>query len=323
MKLSIIVPVYNVENYIRKCIKSIINQTLKDIEIIVVNDGSTDSSIEKIVDLIEKNNNIKILNKKNGGLSSARNEGLKIAKGEYVAFVDSDDWIAKDMYEKLYNLACENNADIVQCDYINAYSEDDYIKVDNKEYINKYTGEQVLHHLYDERFIKTVVVWNKIYRRNLFDNISFPEGKLHEDEFTTYKLIHKSKNIINTSLAMYFYRQREGSIMTSKFNVQKLDAIEAWRERKIYFKLNGLDDLVYKTESLLCGNLKIYYTKIFNSDVDNKSIILKSLRNEMKKNYLSFIKNKYIKFRGKMSLTMCIINGNIYTMIFGKHISNK
>ena len=267
--ISVIVPVYNVDNYLRKCIDSLIVQTLKDIEIILVNDGSTDESIDICEEYKLKDNRIKVIHKENGGLSDARNKGIDIAKGKYISFVDSDDWINPQMLEKLYILASKYEADIVQGDYIKAYDED--IIVNNmSENIIKYNAEQILDELYSGNYTKNIVVWNKIYKRELFNDIRFPKGKLHEDEFTTYKILHKANLIIDSNIPIYYYRQREGSIMNSDFNIKRLDLLEALKERKEYFIQNGLGKLSCKTEAKLCSLIKIFYIKIHSSNIIEK-----------------------------------------------------
>lgn len=316
--VSIIVPVYNVDKYIHKCIKSLLNQTLRNIEIILVNDGSTDES-GKICDEYSKiDNRIKVIHKINEGLSSARNAGIDIANGEYLGFVDSDDWVDETMYEKLYNNAIKFNASIAQCNILNTYTE--YINIDNsREMVNIYSGMEVLEDLYNEKYVKTVVVWNKIYKRELFNLLRFPKGKLHEDEFITYKLLHKSEKIVDISNIMYFYRQRSGSIMSSEFNIKRFDIIDAWNEKKEYFKNNNLNILVSKTDSYICGKLKDFYIKVVDSNISDKEYLLKYIKKQMRINYMNFIKNPYISIRGKLTLTLCILNGNIFYKLYYRH----
>ena len=309
--ISVIVPVYNVDNYLRKCIDSLIVQTLKDIEIILVNDGSTDESIDICEEYKLKDNRIKVIHKENGGLSDARNKGIDIAKGKYISFVDSDDWINPQMLEKLYILASKYEADIVQGDYIKAYDED--IIVNNmSENIIKYNAEQILDELYSGNYTKNIVVWNKIYKRELFNDIRFPKGKLHEDEFTTYKILHKANLIIDSNIPIYYYRQREGSIMNSDFNIKRLDLLEALKERREYFIQNGLGKLSCKTEAKLCSLIKIFYIKIHSSNINDKSYLFKRLNREIRENYLNFIKNKEISTKGKLTLTLATLNNKLF-----------
>ena len=204
VKVSIIVPVYKVEQYIDNCIKSLLSQTLIEIEIILVDDGSPDNSGE-ICDAYQKiDNRIKVIHQENGGLSKARNSGLKIANGEYIVFVDSDDWIKNTMCEKLYNAAQEDNAEIAICKIINAINEQQYDQTNdtcNKEIL---TNVEAVNQLYDgTNHVEMVVAWNKIYKKELFDDIEFANGKIHEDEFTTYKLLYKANKVVKINKYLY------------------------------------------------------------------------------------------------------------------------
>lgn len=318
-KVSIIVPVYNVEKYLTKCIESLLLQSLKDIEIILVDDGATDKSPD-ICDAYElKDNRIKVIHKTNGGLSDARNVGIEVAQGEYIAFLDSDDWVEPNMYQYLYELIQKNNADIAQCSYIKAYEEEVEIEFaeDIKESV--YTGVEALELLYGQEYIKTVVVWNKLYHKKLFKHIRYPKGKVHEDEFTTYKVIHKAGKFVNSNIPMVYYRQREDSIMAQGFNEKRIYILEAWREEKDYFEQHELNDLVLKTECKLCGILKSFYVQAQKSNLINKKEVLRYLKKDMRKNYIRYIRNSYITSRGKITLTLCLLNGKVFTNIYDKY----
>ena len=237
--LSIIVPVYNVERYLRRCIDSILKQTFRDFEVILINDGSTDNSRTICNEYKRLDTRINIINQKNGGLSSARNEGLKKANGEYIAFVDSDDYISNNMFMKMMKLANEYNCDIVSCGYrrfegkfcTNEESSEQIFKFSNREALNNYLLN------YDDKDRKMdTVVWNKIYRRTLFNNIEFPEGKIYEDGYVTYKLLYKANNIIHIDDELYYYFQKSDSISNSKFSERDVKSYDDWRDifRYIY-----------------------------------------------------------------------------------------
>ena len=210
IKISIIVPVYNVEEYLDKCLSSLVNQTIDDYEVIVVNDGTKDNS-QNIIDKYTKDypKIIKSYIKKNGGLSDARNYGLKYARGEYIAFVDSDDYVKEDMFEKMYNKAAENNYDIVVCD-IN-YIYEDKIKVAssliNHSTININDIKKAMINIYP-------AAWNKIYKHSLFDNkICFKKGIWYEDVEFLYRLFPFIKSIGVVKEPLINYVQRENSII--------------------------------------------------------------------------------------------------------------
>lgn len=216
MKVSVIIPVYNVEKYIRQCLESVINQTLKDIEIIIINDGTRDNSMEIVEEYIS-DERIKIINKKNGGLSSARNTGILVAQGKYICFIDSDDFIEKSMIEELYNIIEEKNFDVVDSDIFLYDNKTHEIKErKNKEYLKIEKG-LILWERYN------VEVWNKIYRKSflLDNNIFFEEGIIHEDDLFSIKILSSTNKIGHINKSFYYYRiNRSGSIMTD-INLEK------------------------------------------------------------------------------------------------------
>ena len=196
MELSIIVPVYKVEKQLEQCIRSILNQSFTNFELILVDDGSPDKCGEICDEYEKKDKRIKVIHKKNGGLSDARNAGLDIAKGKYIGFVDSDDIIHPEMYERMYNFINKYNVDIVQCKFKKFKSIEDINKLSNinNTNIEYYTSKEAIMDMIDNNKIN-VNTWNKLYKRELFENERFPKGKIHEDEFLTYKLIYKSNKV--------------------------------------------------------------------------------------------------------------------------------
>lgn len=226
--LSVIVPVYNVEEYLERCIESIIASSYKNIEIILINDGSTDKSIHICEKLKAKDERIKVFHKENEGVSSARNYGLENVKGEYITFVDSDDYIDKHMYTNLMNIMLKEDADIVYCDLVQVKSERDN-QVDNK--LNGYNIYEKDEFIKDFLLVREApFLWNKVFKKNLFQGIKFPVGKIYEDEFVFYKLLHASKTIIHAKYIGYYYFWRDSSIMNSTFSQQQFDLIEAVEE---------------------------------------------------------------------------------------------
>jgi len=186
--ISIIIPIYKVEDYIRCCIDSILSQTYKNLEIILVDDGSPDNCGSVCEEYSLKDKRIKVIYKKNGGLSSARNAGLDIASGEYIGFVDSDDWIENDMYESLYNAIIFHKADISVCGRYIA-SGNKITTISDSEKAEVFTRCEALSELVlDEYSGMKNFAWDKLYKKELFDNVRYPEGKCYEDIFTTYKL---------------------------------------------------------------------------------------------------------------------------------------
>lgn len=236
--ISVIVPVYQVVPYLQHCIESIINQTYRNLEIILVDDGSTDGS-ESICDkYADRDCRIKVIHQENRGLSEARNRGIDIARGEYLSFVDSDDWIDESFIGKMYKISVESKSDIVQCAFQNII--DDCSGEDKREgnYM-VYSAKDFTIAAYTLLSWKCNVVWNKLYKASLFDEIRYPVGKIHEDEFTTYKLIWRASRIAVTNTKLYFYRQRTDSIMGATYSLRRLDAGEAFREREAFYQEKG------------------------------------------------------------------------------------
>ncbi len=237
IKVSVIIPVYNVEDYIEKCLESVVNQTLKEIEIIVVNDGTKDNSIKKIEKYFS-DSRIKIINKQNGGLSSARNAGLEIAKGEYISFIDSDDFIEEKMLEELYNES--ENADIVFSNNLNYNMLDNKLSKEEREFFfDKMSNKGSYICMYS-----SAVVWNKIYKRDFLEknNLKFIEGIIHEDDIFTIKSHFLAKKVKYVKKFHYYYRiNRRDSIMSNKVKNKHLENYKVIYEqvREFYDNFNG------------------------------------------------------------------------------------
>ncbi len=233
--ISIIVPIYKVESLLDTCVRSLIAQTYTNTEIILVDDGSPDRCGELCDEWAEKDARIRVVHKENGGLSDARNAGLAMATGEYIGFVDSDDWIEPRMYELLYNALCETDADIAECDR-DDFSDEHPATPFTAEAITKhvYTAEQALAELIVDGALRQTV-WNKLYRAELVTDPLFPVGKLNEDEFWTYKVFGQANTIVHIDAKLYHYYQREGSII-HVYTPKRLACLEAHKERNAYLK---------------------------------------------------------------------------------------
>ena len=208
-KVSVIVPVYKVEKYLNRCVDSILSQTFKDFEIILVDDGSPDRCGDICEEYAKKNNKVKVLHKKNGGLSDARNAGLNMATGKYIVFVDSDDYIDSNMIDILYKRIVDTSADMAICNYL--YVDEDETPM--LEYTGSlavediiYTGIQILYGATTKGRISFVTACNRIYKRELWDDIRFPKGKLFEDDHVLHKLCLKCDIVAGVSKPLYFYR---------------------------------------------------------------------------------------------------------------------
>lgn len=229
--ISVIVPVYNVEEYLKRSVDSIINQTYINLEIILVNDGSTDNSLEICDAYASIDHRIVVINKKNGGLSDARNAALDIAKGEYITYVDSDDYIAKDYIEYLYCLLKENNADISMCACKKVYEGEELDEC--REKVECFSSKEALESLlYQKKF--TACAYCKLYKRNMFEQIRYPKGMHYEDLAIIYKLLDVASRVVIGKKQKYYYYQRFNSIMNAKFNVKKMQRIQVANDLKIY-----------------------------------------------------------------------------------------
>lgn len=322
MKLSIIVPVYNVEDYLDRCLNSIINQNFVDYELILVDDGSTDSS-GLICDNYEKKDpRIIVIHKKNGGLSSARNAGLDIARGEYIGFVDSDDWISPSMYESLITM-CENfDLDLAVCGVQICYDEieknHNYYSTPKDNIMNK---EEALKALFSYHYFGEEA-WNKVYKKELFTTLRYPEGKIHEDTYCICDILDKCSKIGYSKEIGYFYYQRQDSIM-NKSSTPSIDKIKSVDTVLTYLK--NYNNIFFECSAgLLSAPLKNIY--ILLNDKTSKNIVYLS---ELKNFYLKYrqvvIKNKYITKAEKLIMLSVSVSTKLTRLILKvrKILKNK
>lgn len=243
--ISVIIPIYNVQQYLDRCVKSVADQTYSHLEIILVDDGSPDDCGRMCDDWARRDGRIKVIHKENGGLSDARNAGIDAAKGDYIMFVDSDDYIAPDMVQRLYDALTGASADMSLCNLLyvdengNPLPERNANSPIRDEVIS---GDEALQKLSLPQNHYYVVAWNKLYRRLLFRGIRFPKGKIHEDEFTAHHLLGQCTRIACVAEPCYFYVQRSGSIMQGQFKSGKslLHKAEAFLDRALYLDARGM-----------------------------------------------------------------------------------
>lgn len=234
--ISIIIPVYKVEKYLEKCIQSVINQTYENLQIILVDDGSPDNCGKICDEYAKKDHRIEVIHKSNGGLSDARNKGLEIAKGEYIGFVDSDDYIESDMYEVLYNLLKQYNVDVSICNFYTVSQGKIAIKnADNG--IKEYNRIEILKEILLDNNIQSYA-WNKLYKKELFNEIKYPVGKKYEDIGTTFYLLEKCNKVVVTGKPEYYYINRQDSIVNNVTETTIIDYIELIMQRYDYIEEN-------------------------------------------------------------------------------------
>ena len=234
--ISVIVPIYKVEKYLPECVESILAQSYKNLEIILVDDDSPDGCPALCDDYAKKDKRIKVIHKKNGGLSDARNAGIDAATGEYICFVDSDDYVAKDYVKKLYEALYGNDADMSVCGY--KYVLENGVKEKGEApKAGLLTEDNYWPKVYDGMYITFVVAWNKLYGKNIFKKIRYKKGMINEDEIILHKILSQCRKIAVIEDPLYFYRKREDSIMGKEKEKKVLsdDAFEGLLERAEYF----------------------------------------------------------------------------------------
>lgn len=291
--ITVIVPVYKVEDYLERCVDAILCQTYGELEIILVDDGSPDRCGEICEAYAKSDPRVKVIHKKNGGLSDARNAGIEQASGRYITFVDSDDWVHEGYVQRLYGLLKETGADVSCCGYLTTGSEQTMEDV-SAESVYEFSREEALNELvaFGDLHAQMIVAWGKLYKTELFDGIRFPYGRIHEDEFTTYKLLYRAGKIAVTTRQLLYYWQRADSIMAGGFKVKnKLDFLDAQIERGAFFHENGLNGLSDRTYKALFTELLATYLELEerNEDKANQEVKAKfeTVRRALRENGLS------------------------------------
>ena len=299
--ISVIVPVYNVEKYLRRCIDSILNQTYQNLEIILIDDGSTDNSGAICDEYIKKDNRILVIHQENKGLAGARNSGLDIAKGKYIGCVDSDDYIHPEMYERLYNLIVSTNTDMAVCGYHPIYSSDYKLYPMGDADIEIHTNTEAMEKLYEPFCqIYWVEAWNKLYSRWIFDKIRYPEGINFEDNYIYHRILETVKTIVYTHERLLYYYQREDSIMRENYSLKKLDELKSYEDRAKFFEQKGYDYLKEKAYIAWLERLTSHYEKLYsleNTDKYRKSIKIQVKEILTQQQWLKKYKKLYFKFK--------------------------
>jgi glycosyltransferase involved in cell wall biosynthesis len=277
--ISVIVPVYNVKTYLRKCLDSIVNQTFRDLEILIIDDGSTDGSGD-ICDEYRKDVRVKVFHTNNRGLSCARNLGLDSASGDWIGFVDSDDWIEPDMYEVLIRKSEETEADVVECGYHADYANASYVYLAIQRTVSNIDAKEAL-----IRGEIGTQVWNKIWRSQFFNDIRFPEGRFFEDIATSYKLVGKA-TVTGIADNLYHWMQRKSGISQSHDQQNLIDYWLAHKQRYEDLK----DSVCEETKAVLLQSCAyaIARTWVWNLKVDCPSEHIDEMNVFVRNNYPTF-----------------------------------
>ena len=315
--ISIIVPVYKVEKYLEKCVNSILKQIYTNLEIILVDDGSPDKCGQLCDELAKTDDRIKVFHKENGGLSDARNYGVERANGEYIGFVDSDDYIHECMYEELYKAIKKSGTSIAECGVTRVYKntlrphyegEDYFLVLDREGYLKEYLENK---RLYGS-------AWCKLIHRDLAKKIKFPTGKIYEDAFYTLELLKTVDKYTLISGNYYYYYIRENSITTRSFSSKDMDYIEIMNEIEDYTLANFP---IFKEQLLV--RLTFAYISIFNQllEVDNykRKSEYKILKNKLKDNYFKVLSNKKAPKNLKAAMFLLSANERLYKFMLSKY----
>lgn len=281
-KVSVIVPVYKVEKYLDRCIESIVSQTYENLEIILVDDGSPDNCPKMCDEWANKDNRIKVIHKENGGLSDARNVGIEAFTGDYILFVDSDDYIDSTMVEKMINRVEYDNTDMCVCAFV-TFKDGEEINRSYEKQAEVITAEEALFRLTQKEYnVYFVIACCKLIRREVISKLRFVKGKIHEDEFMCHHLIGNCKNISCIYEPLYFYYMREGSITKSNITTTKLAVIEAMKDRIDYIAIN-FPKLLPDIQALALNGFIGQYCVSRNKGADKK--IFNAFRDEFLKLY--------------------------------------
>lgn len=302
-KLTVIIPVYNTEKYLKRCIESVINQTFLDLEIILVDDGSTDQSASICDDYARRDNRIKVIHKTNGGLSDARNTGIKEATSECISFVDSDDWLALDIYDYTMKLQKMYQVDIVEFGIIQSSAEKEEFQ-DREEHEELYicTGIEMLPRIYQDNLGGSIAAWNKIFRRDLFENNLFTKGRIMEDTLLMPKIFYAASKCLATSRTGYYYYQgNQESITKRQYTLKNLDAIYAHGDNRKFFLENGLDSARLWSDTTYAFSMvnHLKKTKQYYGRQNEKYLKLKKQYAHLLK---EFMRNPYFMKKQKLLL---------------------
>lgn len=288
--ISVIVPVYNVEPYLKVCLDSILAQTYEDLEILIVDDGSNDGSSD-ICDEYRKDGRVEVFHTENRGLSCARNLGLEKAKGEYISFVDSDDWIDNNALQTLLRYAVDNNADIVSSAFYLEWKDHRKIEEEIKKPI-LLEGEHIIQAYIKEPYLGTAI-WNKLYKRDVYSGVRFPEGRVFEDFLTTYKLLANTKKAVCIPDVLFHYRMRDKTISRTYTMASMIAYWQAHRER--YYALLKTNPECLEVLVMDCfgaiGRMCRWYSSYTETEKNSAESVMVEMQEFSKKHYFMVMRN--------------------------------
>ena len=302
--ISVIIPVFGVEKYLDRCIASVCNQTYRNLEIILVDDGSKDSSGNICDKWAKEDSRILVFHKSNGGLSSARNYGVAYAKGDYISFIDADDYIKENYIEYLYGLISKYSCDISICCYVK--TADENVQFGEDENLHEkvlMSGRRACFYLLTEGYRYLITAWGKLYKKHLVLTYLFPEGRIHEDEATTYKYYYNAKKVVVGNQQCYAYRYNPSSITHLLSSGKNHDAIKCLSERAIYFSNHG----EYKLEQL---SWEMLFNYLISESIEKKDLYYNDIKD--------IFMGKKMSGKYKMQRIAYLAFPNIYKKLKGK-----
>lgn len=284
--VTVVIPIYKVEKYLNRCIESVVKQTYKNLEIILVDDGSPDRCPQMCEEWKQKDSRIKVIHRENGGLAAARNSGINVAQGQYIAFVDSDDYMHPEYIEILYHIMKEENADLVACDHQEVGAEEIIsmpkigINGIKKKHLEEVTPVTI-----------GITAWNKLYKKQLFDEVRYPEGKIHEDAGVWWRIVYRTKHIAAVSNVLYYYCVNMDSIMRKEFSMKHMDLIDVLYDEYEEFKTIDKNIAAEIMEKCMNSFVAIYkgLVESRNWTEENKKVFLKEYREKLQ---------EYVKIKG-------------------------
>ena len=323
IKLTVAVPVYNVQKYLRRCIDSLIKNKVDEYEVLLVDDGSTDESGKICDEYASIYDYIRVIHQQNKGLAEVRNVCIKNAKGEFISFIDSDDFIGENCYSHLLKIMHETKADIMcygVIDLYEGYENNGSKSNDYEETIVTLTGREALEEMLLPKHVD-VITCNKIIRKSLYDGIYYPPGKLYEDMFTNYKVIAKANKVVSTNYKYYYYYHRKGSIGRTAFNPKTMDLARATDE---VFRF-GKEFCGSKIDNLKVGRL-FWHVVVINFMIKSNTYdyaFIKEAQKFGKKNSLVIVKNSYITVTRKIQLLIFSYCFGLYKLLYMIYIGKK
>ena len=321
--ISVIIPVYKVEAYLAACVESVLAQTYQNFELILVDDGSPDNCPQMCDAFATRDSRIRVIHKENGGLSSARNAGIDIARGEYLAFLDSDDLWSPLFLERLYRAIQETGGDFAVC-LFQRFCGEAPKELPESIATEVLTQRQAFACFFSERNVDMVVAPNKLYHRHLFDAVRYPVGQIHEDEAVIHEIIGGAKNVAWVAEAHYYYRQAPDSITTAKFSLKRLDETYAKERRIAWFEAHDMHDLADRTRVIYLANLMRLYRTV-QQELDDRG----AARKACSKLYATFksvyntelVRQESLKMR--LRCMLFVVLPKLYSFIEYSHLKRK